>query len=324
MSWGKSLIAIVCLLSASGICRAEEETTLTQELAAKLSAQQSRDAAAAAKLSGLSAIGKGRQNFREGLGKGRPGRTQRILGYMQIAEGIMGLVAAQKASDYASTSEQALASMGNNPALAATTTAGTKLPASAAAGSAPAASRAKKANVKELFNDEVIDALADVEEEYGIPGDEFANRIIAGQDPLVILQEAKLNRPEEEEAKAALVEAKGSLASDKAALAQNTESSIEAPTAKASSGSSALASRPMRQVRSLKDRLRGKVEREPASETPEESQVAVDADIQAALAEREEKKLRELFREPTIFEVVHRKYQEKFQVITNHEGIHGQ
>jgi len=319
------IAALLCLLLGLPLpADGAATTSLSQQQSTRLAASKSQYAANLAKASGIRSISRGRGNFRQGRSSGSGGKTQKLIGALQIAEGILGIVAAKKAAKHASRSNLLAQNMGNAPGFAAPTSVNSSQGLPGGSDKSSSGRSLSSNEIKEIYTDDVIEALADVEEQYGIPGDVFAQRLIRGEAALDILRNAPANAVGDAEGRAALAEARAELAGEtKAALANANlapEEGVDEPEGAAAKKSLAKAY----DKQALKDRLRSRLGRDLAGDEEPKETPALSAEVQAALAEREEAKLRERFREPSLFEVVHRKYQEKFQVISHPEGIHPQ
>lgn len=317
------LAVLLCLLLGLPL-PAFSATQLSQQQSAKLAAGKSQYASNLAKASGMRALSRGRGNFRQGRSSESGGKTEKLIGALQIAEGILGLVAAKKAAQHASRSNLLAQNMGNAPGFAAAPGVDRvqALPGLAEKNTSSRSLSPKE--VKEIYTDEVIEALADVEEEYGIPGDIFAQRLIRGEDALEILKKAPTNAAEDAEGRAALAEARAQLVGEAKVVLANQKLAAEEKVREPAESAAKKPAAKTYDKQSLKDRLRSRLGQDLASEEAPQELPVVSAEVQAALAEREEAKLRERFREPSLFEVVHRKYQEKFRVISQPEGIHPQ
>jgi hypothetical protein len=221
-------------------------------------ADRNRNASNSANRLGQNSIGRGNTNISHGHHHGAAGQPQVALGAFQVAQGILGLLAAMKASDLAgqnSDNADRLGSLSGNSPLASNGIAGPDGEAPSGitaqlgiggaseayatgksdgasrtlASSAGAAPAATGLSPSALHSGELGSALAGIQDQYGISPEQFAGALANGMDPRTILMNAPKNPLSAEQAKKAYAAALASegldpgkaAAADAALLAEN-------------------------------------------------------------------------------------------------------
>ena len=260
----------------------------TQLLSNNRTSYNNRYASQAARNSGLRSIGRGRGNMKSGKAKGAAGAAQVALGAMQLALGILGMMAAQKAAqnaDKAEANAQSLAEIGTDGRDG---TGSSSLLASGQGDSSVA--KGPKATIS--LGSEANQALIELQDEFGIPANDFAAALAAGRDPRWLLVNAPQNPLAAEDAKEAHKLAMADSLVDTRGLAQQ---------AAATPAKEAVA----------------KAEAAPAPLTPGLKPQVIDdgeelsPELQAALSAKDKANgVGDL----TLFDVIHTKYQHLFSL----------
>ena len=281
-----------------------------------------RNASTVARGLGRNSIARGIRHIRHG--RSTMNRPEVRLGYFEVVQGILGLVAsatAAKLSDISGTRAEGLQSQGG----VANGAGGTGAPGGSNAASVSGASSAHsseswKTAMADLSTEEAKSAFAEIEEEYGISRKELLDELKAGRDGAELLENAKKNAEEREEVLAALKEAREKAAREAAAAAATegaggggrSLASLSAPVPEPAPVAAELpAASALKPKNSFRDELRRRL-----GEMPDE--VGADSlspEVREALAAREAAQAEAMRREAkihaTIFDMVRAKYAER-------------
>ncbi len=279
---------------------------------------------------GRRSIGRGARNVRHG--KHSHNHPQVNTGLFQIAQGVLGLLAAAKAaelSDISGTRGDNLtadqngsnADMANGPS---------GYPAakndSGASGSAASSSAYSTENWNSILADlnstDMKSAFREIEDLYGITRKDLLIELQAGRDGRDLLANAPKNAPSAEEIAAAMREARKTRDADEADLALGEGgrglASEGAPTPEPVADAETAeqkAAAALKAKNSLRDDLRKRLDELPDDFDPSE----LSPEVREALAARDAAVVAEREREErvnaTIFDIVHAKYAEREPMI---------
>lgn len=269
---------------------------------------------------GRNSIARGLRHIRHGRqAKNRP---EVRLGYFEVLQGILGLVAAanaDKLSDVSGTRAENLASQGAVGVGGAGASGNAASGASGASGQAAGNGTANSAEswkgaLADINAAETKEAFLEIEDEYGISRKELLDELRAGRDGAGLLENAKRNAEDRDEILAALKAAREkaereSAASELAGGAGGARSlaSLSAPVPEPAPAADS-ASVPAAGKRSLRDELRRRLD-----DLPEDLEVSQE--VRDALARQEAAKAAQAAREAkaqyTIFDIVRAKYAER-------------
>lgn len=169
-----------------------------QALASGAAGSTAAAGSAASQALGHAAVGQGTDQMNQG--QQTQNMAQMAAGAMQIAQGLLGLLAGANAGNQANqdaANQSALTDLGNTTPV---TTGGTSLTSdTTSAGSSSTGSPTSSSQVgisaSELRTGTLGQAMNGIEQNYGIPRDQFAAALQAGTSPQDILSHAPKNAP---------------------------------------------------------------------------------------------------------------------------------
>lgn len=271
----------------------------------------------------------GRNSIRSGLRHIRHGRMAKNrpevrLGYFEVAQGILGLLAAVNASKLSDVSGQRAAGLVSEGGVASGPGAGSATSGPGAPGgvsgasSQPATAASWKQIASDLETDDAKNAFREIEEEYGITKKELLGELRAGRDGVDLLENARTNAEARDEALAALKEAREKAEKAAAAAAApvtegggRSLASLGAPVpAEAPASDPAYYAAAVKARSGVRDELKRRL-----AEMPDELESELSPEVQEALraqeAERAAAQQREARLHFTIFDMVRAKYAER-------------
>lgn len=270
----------------------------------------------------------GRNSIRSGLrhirhGRSTMNRPEVRLGYFEVAQGILGLLAAANAAKLSDISGGRAAGLHGQGGVAGP-------PGSGAPGGDPAgvsgasgqsaASRAEswKQIASDLETDDTKAAFKEIEEEYGITKKELLAELRAGRDGVDLLENARSNAEARDDALAALKEAREKAEKAAAAQAPTPEgggrslASLGAPVpaGEAQAGDPAYYAAAVKSRNGIREELKRRL-----ADMPDELEGELSPEVREALraqeAERAAAALREARVHYTLFDMVRAKYAER-------------
>lgn len=233
-------------------------------------------------------------------------------GAMQMLQGLMGMMAAMNAGKQSSKGAGNASNLGAMPGSAA------EVPATVSGASLASDGSSGKITIDpaSLRDGKAASVFADFEKNFGIPREVFASSMANGVDPREMLMNAPKNAFTASEMNMAFAAAKNMSEAEKnAAMAQFADAQKDAAGKIEAAAMNAGGKSPNRSTSSsssgeLDDLGLGEGAKADAASNLADS--GLSPEVQAALAQREAASLRET---STIFQVIHRKYQEKIRMI---------
>lgn len=229
-------------------------------------------------------------------------------GAMQMLQGLMGLMAGKESGKQAATNGS---NLGNLTEAAPSQVAGSNI------GNGTGNTTPIKIDPSLLREGKAASVFNEFEKNFGIPREDFANALLNGADPRSLLMNAPKNAFTADEMNMAFSAAKNMSQEQKdAAMAGMNELSRDLASTVpvdpiSTAGKSASRSSSSKELDDMADLL-GAEKAPDAATSLAGDRDQLSPEIQAALADRDTAQMRAA---SSIFQVVHRKYQEKFRMI---------
>ncbi|MGZ3711138.1 MAG: hypothetical protein ACXVBE_05245, partial [Bdellovibrionota bacterium] len=309
LSW-VTIAAMAILFAGLFIPRFSLGEGLTQVFSSNDAAERNRNASKLSNNAGRNSIGRGHHNHHHGKSMGAAGAPMMALGAMQVAQGMLGLMAAQKAADVSDKNAANAVKLSEVKSNSGASIAGASLDGGASVSNGVTGAALDRAT---LHSGELGEALGELQEQYGISPEELAQGLAQGIDPRLIFMHAPENSLNAQEANLAMKQAREIEASS---LAEDIKNSSISAAVKDTTPAKPLAAADVKPAIAekgskdtwLRDSLRDKLrDRVPAS-SPEEG---ISPEIQAALQAKEAALAKTEQVPETLFDVVHSKYKER-------------
>ena len=314
--------AVLLIFFVGSICTApfaySIEISNSQLRATQDAMRRNRTASNLARNAGRNSIGRGLRNIRHGKSHHHPPEVK--MGAFQVAQGILGLLAAAAAAAMANKEDGSAANLdsldGKNSGLEQNLGSAMKGDGGDLSGrggstgaSLGSVSVAKLAEI-DLKDPEIKDALAAIHDEFGIGAKQFVAALENGRDPRDLFVNAPENPMSSADAGAALLACSSGEREDASNVTATGEASAGRSLASVEGSVPNEAAPRVGEHEGLRDALAKRL-------SASDEEMDLSPDVRAALAkkaaaekERAEREARSMM-ELNLFEVVHQKYQER-------------